>query len=148
MPNERKIGPLAGTTTKIECTLLYGNEDKLNNISWIWRFGNVTINATNRIFIKNKFSPFIESALTIKDIYYSQRGNYECQAYNKFGMANRYIRVSVKSKKKLYFKFFFLNKNFSKILGSLAPVWPFIGVIIEIAIMAVILRYADKKEKA
>jgi hypothetical protein len=110
VPEREKVSPLETSDVEFGCALLYGNEDNMNNITWKWMYnGLYFLQETDRIEITNTQTPFIATRLNFREVKMIEKGYYECQAYNQYGMASQKILLNVKSMK-VYF-FFNISSN-------------------------------------
>lgn len=125
VPDRQKITPTEGTDVEMTCKLLFGSE---NNLTWTWLYNDLPYNVSNdRVAITGiDSSPSYQSRLSIRQIDFDQRGFYQCVLTNAFGTHSRRIQVNVRS--------------------MLSPLWPFLGVLVEIGVFIFVLRYCSKKE--
>ena len=97
MPERVKISPLEANDVELGCQLLYGNENGSQSITWKWLYTNNStfVQETNRISITNSVSA---TRINFNEVKLSEKGVYECQAYNQYGMASQRIFLNVKGR--------------------------------------------------
>ena len=97
------------------CYLLIGTQNS-QSITWSWKLNGNTLTADSRISFTSAND---NSKITITESTPSDTGNYECVATNAYGSGSRTTTLNSKNR--------------------LTPVWPFLGIIGEAAIVAGIL---------
>ena len=96
--DKTKISPMETSDIELSCALLYGNEDKTNNITWKWWFAGAEVLPNDRFIVTNTFNPYPQSRLVIREVKMIEKGQYECRAYNSYGTVGQSVLVNVKSK--------------------------------------------------
>jgi len=99
------------------------------NVTVNWTKEGIPLNASERVTFSDyhdeETGTAIGGKLRIADMTFDDHANYECTAINDVGMKNHTILVRVKDK--------------------LAALWPFLGIVAEVAILCAIIFIYEKK---
>ncbi|CAF0815393.1 unnamed protein product [Brachionus calyciflorus] len=120
-----------GLNVNLTCHLLVAPYDEA--VNWTWVFTPLNLPAHLNVIEENERFKIINignfnSTLAISNLNAKDTGKYYCTAHNDYGSHVRNMTLRVKSR--------------------LSPVWPFLGVVGEFSIMAIIIgayEYTRKK---
>lgn len=110
---------ITGYSLKLACYLIVGNETD-QPLQWIWAVNNRTVSG-DRISVTNYND---RSELLINNTQLSDKGVYYCTLSNTYGSASRNVTVKIKS--------------------NLAPLWPFLGTILQLLVIALCTGLYEK----
>jgi hypothetical protein len=132
--------------SSFSCYLLVGTQNN-QNITWTWTFNGQTLQNSAKYGIVSQNN---QSTININNLENADGGLYNCTASNQYGSSVRNTTLIIKSNNKIkkiknYYGPF--NIYLSLTLGNLAPVWPFIGTLLQIGLIAVLIIFTDKKYK-
>lgn len=108
---------------ELVCHILVGNETG-QNIRWSWFKAASPVSTDDSRISYNATSNNTVSALKLAKLQTSDSAIYTCTAANDYGSFSRSIELRVKSK--------------------LTPVWPFLGVLLEIFILFLLIYVFDE----